>query len=277
MTEARSPRATTLTPGATSLPSVGPYVCAAAGIPQVIRGVAATVRPSASVDLRLMASMASPIAKNMSVRHRPTDYVGRLPPRVNGPAFRFWLVRDQLQGPLLAHKADAAIVLLVGDDAALPDGQDWQGAVVERPGAWRATRCRSGAPDAQVACGEERRDGNGDAGVSVDRGGRVSADRRQRDGGHGRLGAVGPRQGLPEAVRSVGARGAEWRCSAALLLAARRRAWAWNVVTDPLWGKVGLWFWAGLRLRAAIAALGAGALGRGAAQGRRRTPTCRCR
>jgi hypothetical protein len=32
-----------------------------------------------------------------------------------------------------------------------------------------------------------------------------------------------------------------------LLLAARRRVWAWDVVTDPLWGKIGLWFWAALR------------------------------
>ena len=46
-----------------------------------------------------------------------------------------------------------------------------------------------------------------------------------------------------------------------LLVAARRRVWAWNVVTAPFWGKVGLWFWAGLRFVPAIAALGAGALG----------------
>ena len=41
--------------------------------------------------------------------------------------------------------------------------------------------------------------------------------------------------------------GAQTVLFGALLLAARRSRAAWEVVTDPLWGKVGLWFWAMLR------------------------------
>ena len=79
-------------------------------------------------------------------------------------------------------------------------------------------------------------------------------------------------------VRSLGACGASGAVRRAAAGRARRRGVAWDVVTDPLWGKVGLWFWAGSGSVPTIAALGAGALAPSALReesaGR---PTCRCR
>jgi len=67
----RSPWVICLTPGASSLPSSLPAAWAAPDVVQAIRGVAAAVRPSASVDLRLTAFIASSLAKLLGNVGRP--------------------------------------------------------------------------------------------------------------------------------------------------------------------------------------------------------------
>ena len=61
----------------------------------------------------------------------------------------------------------------------------------------------------------------------------------------------------------------------ALMIASRRSRWAWGVVTDPWWGKVGLPYWFALRHCAGVAAVDPGPLVRRDAAGTAgRLPAC---
>src|SRR5687768_5649436 len=55
MCESRVPSVTSRTPGKISVPSVGPYVLAAAGVERATSGAAAAMAPRASADLRFIA------------------------------------------------------------------------------------------------------------------------------------------------------------------------------------------------------------------------------
>ena len=184
----------------------------------------------------------------------------------------------QVEHPCVHFLPDAGLlgVSLDGDGIEVPGGPAWQEVVVERPGA------RGRADAVQVHVTRRVRADTRGATVTATLGFRrtASAEFQPIPGSETKVNVGwGPwdhaKDYLTRLVR--GWSRAQMVLFGGVLIAARRRAWAWDVVTDPIWGKVGLWFWAGLRLLPGLQRWVLARWRRRSARHIRRKTICRCR